>query len=163
MLHSTKSAPFSQKYYFFITDKMCFVAGSNAFACLVWSAGRSLETYNKDCEVEWWQHTPLSESKPTMNGCDVTPPTWTQLLSRNAVTWRLITGSRQHRVPTTLPTALREEPGHILYRCRQNTRQRLWHAPKISRNFATYTKMVIWPVMLQPRQNRIGCHPAWIQ
>jgi len=28
-----------------------------------------------DCEEEWWQHKPFRSPTPTMNGCDLTPPT----------------------------------------------------------------------------------------
>jgi len=44
-------------YYFFITGKMCFVAGWNCFAGRIWPAGRSVENPDRDYEEEWWQHT----------------------------------------------------------------------------------------------------------
>jgi len=51
---------------------MCFAAGWNGFAGRIWPAGRSLKIPDINYEEEWWQHTPLSDSTPSVNGCDLT-------------------------------------------------------------------------------------------
>ena len=70
-------------------------------------------------------------------------PRWTvviyppdKFLSRNTVTWRPVTGGRQHRTPATLSKAFHEEPGRVLSRGRQNACRQPWHIPGISRKFA---------------------------
>ena len=57
---------------------------------------------------------------PTVDGRDLTLPTRTQRLSRNIVTWRPVTGGRQHRAHATLPKAFHKEPGRMLSRGRQS-------------------------------------------
>jgi len=133
---------------------LCGQQNVHGLACRTWSPGRSLEIYNIDCEVEWWQHTLMSKSKTTMNGCDVTSPTRTQLLCRNTVTWRLITGSLQHRAAAILSTAFHEEPGFVLYRGRRNKcilcffdRLLLWRTVAIWINLLVFVKTLFFKVM----------------
>jgi len=57
---------------FFIIGKMCFAAGWNGFASRICPTGRSAENPGIDYEEEWWQHTPLRSTTPTLNGCDLT-------------------------------------------------------------------------------------------
>jgi len=76
MLYSTKSTHFFVNILCFHYWQMCFAARWNGFAGRIWPECHSLETPDIKCEEEWWQHTPLSESTPTVNGCDLTPSTW---------------------------------------------------------------------------------------
>jgi len=78
------------------------------------------------------------------------------------MTWRPVTGGRQHHNPVTLLKAFHEEPGHMLFRGRQNMCIRLWHDPKISRKFAGEWNFVL--LLCYGRdENRTGYHPALVQ
>jgi len=79
---------------------------------------------------------PCRSPTPTVNGRDLTFPTWTQTYERK---YSDLTASHRRPstpTPATLPKAFHKEPGYMLSRGRQNMLRCLWHIPKISQNFA---------------------------
>jgi len=79
---------------------------------------------------------PYRSLTPTVNGRDLTSPTWTQTYEQKYSD--LTTSRRRPSTPTpaTLPKAFHKEPGYMLSRGRQSILRYLWHTPKIYRNFA---------------------------
>ena len=55
-----------------------------------------------------------------VNGRDLTLQHGRKRLSKNIVTWRPVTGGRQHRSHATLPKAFHKEPSRMLSRGRQS-------------------------------------------
>jgi len=135
---------------------MCFAAERNGSAGRIWPTGRSLETPHIEYEEESWQHTPLSEFNTTVNGCDLTPPTKAPIVSKNTVTWRPVTGGRQHGtvLPQHSPKFFTRTLVIKMFKC-------LWHAPKISRKSAGEWNFVL--LCYGRDKNRTGYHPGLVQ
>jgi len=81
---------------------------------------------------------PCLSPTPTVNSCDLSPPTQTQTSEQEssdltASNGRSHAGGRTH---ATLHKAFHKEPGRMLSRGRQSMWRRLQHSPKIYQNFA---------------------------
>jgi len=77
-----------------------------------------------------------------------------KLMCMKTVTWRPVTGSRQHRTPATFPKAFHQKPGRMLSRVQQNMCKRLWHAPRFLENLPVSKN---WSVVL-----RLGRKQHWV-
>jgi len=100
MLHSTKSAPFSQVYYFFIIGKICFAARWNVFANQICPVGCSADNPDIDYEKEWWQNTQLLKSNSNAQWL------WFNSVDRYEIFWtgiHLLDGQQEASVNTVLP------------------------------------------------------------
>jgi len=76
---------------------MCLAAGWNGFAGRICPANRGLENPDIDYEVEWWQHTPLSESNTNAERL------W---FNTDTIFWagiQLLDGQQEALVNTVLP------------------------------------------------------------
>jgi len=81
-----------------------------------------------------------------------------KLLSRNTVTWRPVTGGRQHRTPA--PQSFSRGTRSFTFLVSTNICRRFWHTPRIS---LIYQRVKISSLMLRPGKNSTGYRPAWVQ
>ena len=163
MLHSTKSAYFSQVYYFFIIGKMCFAARWNVFANRICPAGCSADNPDIDYEEEWWQNTRLLKSNTNAERL------WFNSVDRYEIFWtgiQLLHGQQEPPVNTVLPQHTQklftrnlaiyfqvDKDVYISLACSQDLSKIYW-------------RVEICSVVLRPvdhDENRTGYHPALVQ